>query len=254
MPASARRARWTIGGVVALAAGLLLALSLPWGGEGGTGAETVEATAGPVSPAGRGPAAIEGPPEAPAARPAGREAGSPLPLPRIACLRAADLAPVAGVRLYDGIRRIAGPAGEDGILEVPDPHGPDLVVWGRGWRPARIGGPPLPDRVLLAAVDGTLEVRIANRTALHRIVRAEIQTHLLLGPAGGPWEARLSRQTDDLYVASPIAPGEYDVYLWVRRDGGEPLPISRRAVAIAAGTPTVVTVDVAEAAAIEPDG
>lgn len=242
-----RRRRLVMVSTALLLAGGALVL---WAGDWGNSAEPVAAapTAAPAAtPTSRSATPLARtipipptPPDEPAPRPA-PEARAEQPArrvfegplhPPIRCIDAADGGPLADVRLYQDGAPIAGPSGRDGTLELGAAAGDRLVLWTAGRLPVNVRADALPEEVALEAATGSIELRFVNGSFAHRVRRTLLWPHTPNRGSRMPWTAALEEQGPDLWTATGIAPGTYDVYAWVEYPDEELRSFSAPAVVV----------------------
>lgn len=170
---------------------------------------------------------------------------------QIYCLQASNRQPLAGVRLYERHETISGPTGTDGVLPVGGDRRGELTLWVQGWLPVVVRGEGLPEEVLFVVADASIELRLLNATAEHRVVRILLQPHSSDWAPGDPWAPTLGPKALDVYGASHVPPGEYDLYAWVSLAQGEPRPFSLTGVEVVAGEKATFSLDLA--APVDPE-
>ncbi len=170
---------------------------------------------------------------------------------QIYCLQASNRQPLAGVRLYERHETIAGPTGTDGVLPVGGIRRGELTLWVPGWLPVVVRGEGLPEEVLFVVADASIELRLLNATTEHQVVRILLQPHSSDWAPGDPWAPTLERKALDLYGASHVPPGEFDLYAWVSLAQGEPRPFSLTGIEVVAGEKATFSLDLA--APVDPD-
>lgn len=244
MQLTQRRNSLWLGLLLLLAGGVAILLVRILGDWTGQSAEGVPAI-GPEASSGARPERepLEARPGEPDPPPAVRQEAEGSPAPRLLCLSSAERRPVAGIRLLEAGESVAGPTAADGVLVVEGEHRGLLIAWGEGWLPVEMRGTALPELVLLEPADASLEIRLLNSEAGHRVVRTLLQSHSRSIARSGPWTPILERRAADRYGAEGIPPGAYDVYFWTILDEGEPRSYSLRAVSVPPGERAVVDLD-----------
>jgi hypothetical protein len=167
---------------------------------------------------------------------------------RIRCLEAASRAPLAGVHLYRSTgerERVAGPSDADGVLEVDAPARWAHTLWCDGWLPVAVPKSGPPAEVLFESADASLELRLANTTAEHEVIRLLLQPHTAGGSPKDPWVPALEPWSLDVYGARRLPPGKYDVHVWVSQRMREPRAFSVAGVEVRAGEQASCSVDLA---------
>jgi len=163
---------------------------------------------------------------------------------RVLCLSAANRTPVPGVQLYQGLKSIAGPTADDGVLSIEEPGFGKRTLWAAGWVPQVHHSPALPAEVLMVRADAALEVRLINFSGDHRVLRTLLQPRNLSVPVEGSWMPVLSQAELDTLVVQGTAPGAYDLYVWITYEYASPKAYHRVGIELTAGEQLTVEIDI----------
>jgi len=163
---------------------------------------------------------------------------------RITCLESGDRSALPGVRLYSGSTPVAGPSGTDGVLSIEKPGFGKRTLWAPGWTPKVVYAPSLPSEVLMVAADASLEVRLLNFSGEHRVLRTLLQARGAAVATEGDWSPVLTQAELDTVRAEGIAPGAYDLYVWITYQYANPQPYSRTQIELPAGELTRLEIDI----------
>lgn len=236
-----------------LALGVLLVGAFRWG----DAAESTRAAAlepgskPPADPATSGAPGLARPGAEgarPARDPALREALADAPPGPVLCTESATGAPLAGIWLYRDLEPLAGPSATSGELAIEDVDfdAPGAwTLWAKGWVPVVVRATALPTEVAFERAGGSLELRLLGATDQHRMLRSLLKLRRATPSPDGPWAPRLVSQQLDVWVASGLAPGSYNLYVWITFPDGEPRPFSHTAFAVEAGAVTQLAFDLA---------
>ncbi len=186
-------------------------------------------------------------PSEPIARPApSRQAIAKAP-PRtfVICQQELDGQALPGIRMYRRSEVIAGPSAPNGRLELANPGTGPITLWARGWLPVTVQSDRLPANVEFRMAEASLKLRLLNATPEHRVQKSLLQRQSPEPNRGLPWAPRLEERGQDLWIADQLAPGRYDLYVWVLFPGGESHSYSLRALDLEQSKSTSASIDLA---------
>jgi len=168
----------------------------------------------------------------------------PMPTTRIQVVRASDGTPIAGAHVWHGELDLAGPSGDDGWLEFIPPRGQRVTFWSAGWIPAEFLSRALPaERVELIAADASLEVLLDDLDPGDGALHSHLEPLGWTAPKGAPWSEPLEVTAPNRLLSEGLAPGRYQVYVWVGAYQTSGVPLEPIEVELIAGKHEVVRLD-----------
>ena len=164
----------------------------------------------------------------------------------VRCIAEEDDSPLEGVRAYRRGVAEHGTSRSNGELELPPSVEGALVLWKKGRQPLVLERPGEGALLRLSPATAGLEVRLSGMTFDHRLVRSLVVQRDARLPEG-PWSPELEQRALDVYACAGLAPGSYDVYLWIARGQGAPRPYQLGEIELSAGVEERVELDLEEA-------
>jgi len=169
---------------------------------------------------------------------------------RLLMVRADDLSPLPGMRAYAGAELLAGPSGPSGWLEFAPLAGRRTTFWAEGWVPREFRTQALPlERVLLSAADASLEVQLDSLDPAEGALRCQLEPVDWTANTRTAWSRSPEILTPSRLVGQTLAPGRYQLYVWVGAFGEAGTPLEPVTVELVSGQRAFVRLD----ASLKPD-
>lgn len=180
-------------------------------------------------------------PAAPSAAPSTR---------RLQMVAAADRAPLPGIRAYVGADVLAGPSSPDGWLEFVPPMGRRTTFWAEGYVPQEFRTRQLPaEQVLLSRADASLEVQLDALDPDEGALRCLLEPLDWTSTAQVAWAETLEVLSPSRLEGRYLAPGRYQLYVWIGAFGAAGVPLEPVPVVLVSGRHELVRLD----ASVKPD-
>lgn len=163
---------------------------------------------------------------------------------RLLVVDVTDGSPLPGISAYVGEELLAGPSDESGQLELIPPPGLRTTFWGPGWTPRQFHSRDMPtDRVELTAATASLEVLVDHLAPEEGVLHSRVESMDWTATSKTAWSPTLDRIAPYRLQASDLAPGRYQVYVWIGAAGDQGLALEPVEVVLEPTKKTVVRLD-----------